>query len=220
MKETHRGIPTTTIKKHEKIAKTIINRLGQKSISLPRIDDKKSWAGYPGIAGVAKKVAKLIPQCKYFIEPFSGTAKVYQQMLKRQDIKIEHYILNDTSSFVYNWLIKEFPDATITNEDFTSCIKRWDSPESFFLIDQPWNKSYYKQKFSSFNRKSVNAYDNEVIELCKKMQGKFIITTRKENQRMLKSGFTNKLIKSVYVVSGKYPKVLLTTNLDLKKVGV
>jgi len=211
--ETHRGIKSTTKHKHETVAKTIKNRLGQLSISLPRIDDKKRWAGYPGIAGIARKTSMLVPECKYYVEPFAGTVKVYQELLKRKELGIKHFILNDTSNFTCKWLIKEFHNATITNEDFVKCMKRWDSPETFFLIDQPWNRSYYEQKFSSFNRDSVAVYDNEIIDLCRKIEGKFIITTRKENQRMIKSGFKNKLIRSEYVVSGKYPRVLLTTNL-------
>jgi len=210
-----RGIPTTQKKKNENEPKTIINRLGQKSISLPRIDDKKRWAGYPALAGTAKQIAAMIPNCTYFVEPFAGTAKVYQELLKRTDVTIKHHILNDTSLFIYKWLIRELPEATVTNEDFTKCVKRWDSPDTFFLFDPAWHKSYYNQKFSSFNRESVTEYNKEIIEICKKIEGKFIIATRKENPTMLKSGFKTKLIKSEYVVSGKYPQVLLTTNMEL-----
>jgi len=208
-----RGIKTIQKRINEKAPKTIINRLGQKSISLPRIDDKKRWAGYPGLAGTARKIAKMIPSpCIRYVEPFAGTAKVYQEALKRKDFRIQTTILNDKSQFVCNWLRKEFPSTYVFNEDFADCIEHWDDELTFFLIDEPWNKSYYLQNFSCFNRKSVKEYDEEIIKLCKNMEGKFIITTRKENQRMLKSGFKNKLVKSEYVVSGKYPEVLITTN--------
>jgi site-specific DNA-adenine methylase len=212
-----RGISTTQKRIHEKEAITTINRLGQKSISLPRIDDKKRWAGYPALAGTAQEIANMIQSCKYFVEPFAGTAKVYQELIKIKETKIEHYILNDTSDFIYKWLIREFHDATVTNEDFTKCIARWDSPETFFLLDPAWNKPFYLQKFSSFNRKSVGAYYEEVIELCKKMQGKFIIASREENTLIQNSGFKNRTIKSKYVVSGHYPRVLLTSNLEWEK---
>jgi site-specific DNA-adenine methylase len=214
-----RGIQTTQEPKNELEPKTIVNRLGQKSLSLPRIDDKKRWAGYPGIAGTARKIAKLVPNCLHYIEPFAGTAKVFQELCKRKDVNINQAILNDTSDFIYEWLKKELnQQAIITHEDFANCITRWDSKNTFFLIDPPWYKTYYEQSFSSFNRESVKEYDQEIIELCKKMIGKFIITTRKENKIMLNSGFKHKLIKSEYVVSGKYPKVLITTNLDYKTV--
>lgn len=213
-----RGIKTTQVPKHETEARTIINRLGQKSISLPRIDDKKRWAGYPGIAGIARQVAEIIPRnLTIYCEPFAGTAKVYQELLKQNRKRFVEYVLNDKSKFVTKWLKKEFPKATVETGDFASCIRGWDSANTMFVIDQPWNRSYYDQGFSTFNRESVEAYDNEVLKLCRKMKGKFIITTRKENKRMLQSGFTNTLIQSEYVVSGKYPRVLITTNLDLRR---
>jgi site-specific DNA-adenine methylase len=211
-----RGIQTTQKPKYENQAKTITNRLGQKSISLPRIDDGKRWAGYPGIAGVARKIAKFIPNCITYVEPFAGTAKVFQELIKRDNVTIQNVILNDKSEFIYDWLRKEFYNGEnifVTKEDFEICIKRHDSKHTVFLLDQPWHRSYYDQGFSAFTKESVKDYDKEVLKLCKEMKGKFIITTRKENKVMLNSGFRNKLIKSEYVVSGKYPKVLVTTNL-------
>ena len=213
-----RGIKTTQVPKYENEPRTIINRLGQKSVSLPRIDDKKRWAGYPGIAGIARQIAEIIPRnLTVYCEPFAGTAKVYQELLKQKRKGFVEYVLNDKSKFVTKWLKKEFPKARVETGDFVSCIKGWDSVNTMFVIDQPWNKSYYDQGFSTFTRASVSDYDNEIIKLCKNMKGKFIITTRKENLRMLQSGFTNTLIRSEYVVSGKYPKVLITTNLDLRR---
>lgn len=213
--EYHRGIKTTSERIGEYMPTTITNRLGQKSIHLPRIDDKKRWAGYPGLAGTARKIAKMIPSpCLTYVEPFAGTAKVYQEAIKRTDgFRIQTAILNDKSDFVFKWLYKEFGSAFISDDDFAYCMRHWDSDHTFFLIDPPWNKSYYLQDFSCFNRESVRQYDEEIIDLCSNIEGKFIITTRKENKIMLKSGFKNKLVKSEYVVSGKYPEVLITTNI-------
>ena len=33
--------------------------------------------------------------------------------------------------------------AIITHEDFIACIKKWDSKDTFFLIDPPWDNSFY-----------------------------------------------------------------------------
>jgi len=211
-KKKFRGIKTTSERLYEAKPKTIINRLGQKSISLPRITDDKRWAGFPGLAGTAKKIAKMIPNCYYYVEPFAGTAKVYQEL----SISMFQYaILNDRSKFIVEWLQKEFGRfAEVTDWDYSNCMHHWDSKETFFLIDQPWNKSYYNQKFSSFTKNSVREYDEEIIEQCKDLKGKFIITSRRENKIMLNSGFKNILVESIYVVSGKYPKVLVTTNID------
>jgi hypothetical protein len=216
-----RGIKTTQKAKHENEPKTVRNRFGQLTLSLPRIDDHKRWAGYPGITGVSRKIARLVPNCLYYVEAFAGTAKVFQELMKRSDVNIQECILNDTSDFIYHWLKKELGQyATITKTDFTKCIERWDSKNTFFLFDPAWFKTYYEQSFSSFNRDSVETYSKELIEICKTIKGKFIITTRRENKIMLKSGFTNRLVKSEYVVSGKYPRVLITTNLDPKGVRV
>lgn len=219
MKTKWRGIETTQKKINERKAITIVNRLGQKSMSLPRIDDKKRWAGFPGLAGTAKKIAKLIPSSmtttrSLYVEPFAGSAKVYQELIKWDSLWTGQSVLNDTSKFVTDWLKENFKEAKITSIDFNKCIRKHDSKKTIFVIDPPWVKSYYDQGFSSFNRKNVKEYDKELIELCQNIQGKFIITTRKENTVMKNSGFTNKLIRSIYVVSGKYPQVMLTHNLD------
>jgi len=220
-----RGIKTTQIHKNENIPITIVNRLGQKSLSMPRIDDKKRWAGYPSLAGTARIIAQLIPKnLIIYAEPFAGTAKVYQELLKRQKNTNNNFVfmqgvLNDKSEFINIWLKKEMPKNTvITKRDFVNFIKTWDGIDTFFLIDMPWNKSYYDQTFSCFDRNTVQDYDNEILELCKIINGKFIITTRKENKLMLNSKYNNYLVKSEYVLCGKYPKVLLTTNLKLKKL--
>lgn len=216
MKETHRGIPTITNKKNEKKSKTITNRFNQLSLSLPRIDNKKRWAGYAGLTGISRKLAKIIPKSKIYIEPFAGTAKVYQELVKIKPRKFNFAVLNDKSEFIIVWLKTNFPDAIVTHNDFTDTIKTWDNQHNFTLFDQPWGKGSYDQKYSCFDRTSTIEYDKEVIRLCSDLKGKFIITTRRENKVMLESGFNNYLIQSEYVVSGRYPLVMLTSNLSIQ----
>ena len=60
-----RGIKTTQIAKHESKAKTVINRYGQKSLSLPRIDDKKRWAGFAGNSWVRSGVWRTSLEARY-----------------------------------------------------------------------------------------------------------------------------------------------------------
>lgn len=213
MQESHRGIPTNTDPKNELVAKTITNRLGQKSVTLSRIDDGKRFAGYPGLAGVASKIANIVPECFYYVEPFAGTAKVYQELSISRFVKP---VLNDKSTFICEWLKREMNLANVTSDDFSNCIQKYDSKETVFVIDQPWFKQFYNQGFSYFDRKSVKEYDEQIINLCKTLKGKFIITTRKENTRMLNSGFNNYLVESTYVICGKYPKVLVTTNINIE----
>lgn len=216
MKETHRGITTITNRKHERTPKTITNRFNQISLSLPRIDDKKRWAGYAGLTGISRKLARIIPKCNLYIEPFAGTAKVFQELRKIQPYKYSKAILNDKAEYIYEWLKANFPNEIIEKKDFTYILETWDDKDNFIMLDQPWNRGNYKQSFSCFDRKSTQEYDEEVLLLCKKLKARFIITTRKENTRMLNSEFNNYLIQSEYVVSGRYPKVLLTTNMELR----
>lgn len=221
--EKWRGIKTTSIPKHEDRAVTIKNRLGQLSFSLPRIDDGKRWAGFPGLAGTAKEIAKIIEKYAadytYYVEPFAGAARVYQELKKLKQTP-RYYILNEKSDFINEWLHREFGyhhRTKIYKKDFAVCIKKYDSKDTLFLIDLPWVKSFYDQGFAVFDRNSVIEYEEEVLKLCKNIKGKFIITTREERIRMQKSGFKHKTITSIYKVSGKLPKVLLTHNLDLRK---
>lgn len=220
-----RGIKTTQIPKYETKAKTVINRYGQKSLSLPRIDDKKRWAGFAGNTGISRKLVQLIPKCNIFCEPLAGTAKVAQELEKKR-IRIHMTtILNDKSKFIAKWLRKEFPMLTITSEDFVKCVNRWDDKQTVFLFDAPWFRGYYDQTFSCFDRKDVKAYDQELIEICTHMKGKFIITSAQNNRIMKKSGFNNWYLKSEYVVSGNYPRQLITTNIKftnpkILKVGL
>lgn len=215
-----RGIPTNETPRFEDKAITIVNRLGQKSMKLPRIDDEKRFAGFPGLAGTAEEIASYVTSCLYYVEPFAGTAKVLQEIIKRckkpdNDLFIHEVVLNDRSLFVHNWLEEEFTNGeVITNLDFVECFERWNGPDTFFLFDGPWNKGFYNQPFAYFDRKSVREYDEKIVELCRKCRGKFIITSKENNKTFLKSGFKNKVIKSKYVVCGKYPKVLMTHNLE------
>lgn len=199
-------------KVNELEAVTIINRLGQKSMSLPRIDETKKLRGYPGLAGTAKKIAELVPPGFSYIEPFAGTAKVYQELLKMPK-KHRQYLLNDKSPFVYRWLEREF-DCLIMNEDFRYIMQMCDDKNSVFLIDAPWHKEIYLQGFSCFDRAKVKDYDEEILELCKKLKGKFLICSDRDNKRMLNSGFRNILIEGEYKVVGGNVKTLVTTNID------
>ncbi len=211
-----RGIHTTQKKSNLETPVTILNRLKQRSMSLPWIDDKKRWAGFPGLAGTSKEIASYIPFCSKYVEPFAGSVKVYQEWVKRDTWAWEEVILNDLSPYVCKWLRREFPEAKITNVDFVKCIKKHNSKHTFFMFDIPWNKSFYDQAFSMFNRKSVKDYGIELLEICQDLKGKFIIASRVENDVFRKADFYHKTITSNYVVSGHYPKQLLTTNFKIK----
>ena len=206
----------TVTTRGEDRAITITNRYGQKGISLPRLDETKTMRGYPGLAGTAKKIAALVPKTRWYVEPFAGTAKVFQEL---PTDRYSHAVLNDKSMFVYDWLYKEFagpPDVFIHNEDFRDVIGTYTAQSgAFLLIDPPWYRSFYDKKYSCFDREKVVDYDNEVLELLEGCKCKFIITSRKDNPRMLKSKYNNKLIEGDYKIAGHTTKTLLTTNMKI-----
>lgn len=213
--ETHRGIRTNPNKKHESKLRIIKNRFGQYTLSLPRIDDKKRLAGYPGLTGWSRALASMVPICKFYVEPLAGMAKVYQALDKS---KIKYAILNDKAKPLIPILKQCFPGANITNTDFIYCIKKYDTPETFQLIDVPWYANYYAQGFSTFTEKSIKTYDEKVLDVCKTLTGKFIITS-KPKSIFRKSDFTTAIIKSEYAVCGNYPELMITTNLTSEELN-
>jgi len=203
---------TTTTRGEDK-AITILNRHKQKSISLPRFDEGKRLCGYAGLAGTAKSLSKLIPTCVNYVEPFAGTVKVFQEL----DVnKYTYAILNDKSPFIYEWLMREFNDnpmAYIFNVDFIPIIERFNNERTVFLIDAPWNRSFYDQSYSCFDRKAKE-YDEEILKVLEDTRAKFIICSKKGNKRMLNSGYINALITGDYPIFGKLPQTLITTNIE------
>ena len=212
MRETHRGIITDDTPRNEIQLKTVKNRLGQITLSLPRIDDGKRWAGYPGNAGIARQLARRIPACYYYIEPFAGTAKVAQELLKIKPS--QRVMLNDKAKPIAIWLQKNFKTALVFGYDFADIVKQNNLHDNVFLFDPPWYKSYYDQVFSVFDRKNVEAYELELLKLCDTIKGKFFITTRKESSNMRNSKYRNFSLESEYKLCGKTPQVLVTTNTE------
>ena len=52
-------------------------------------------------------------------------------------------VLNDMGKYANENCKKKFSKAIITHEDFMACIKRWDSKDTLFLIDPPWDIKFY-----------------------------------------------------------------------------
>ena len=147
-------------KRYEDVPKTITNRFGQKVISLPRRDKKKDLYGYPGLSSTAKAIAELVPKCTYYVEPFAGMARVYQELPRH---KYDIAILNDRSRFICDWLYKTFEDALILKWEFADIFKYFSYHDAFMLIDPPWYKKFYDQNYSCFDRDSIKDYDEEIL---------------------------------------------------------
>ena len=101
---------------------------------------KENVARYPGLAMNAKIISEYFPMTKIHVEPFSGLART------AKFARAPKIVLNDMSEYANSICKKQHPGAIITHQDFADCIKKWDGPDTFFLIDPPWFLDYYKDE--------------------------------------------------------------------------
>ena len=106
---------------------------------------------YPGLAYTAKLVGKYFPTSKIHVEPFSGLGRTVQY------VRADKIILNDMSDYANKFCKKTFPNAIITHQDFVECILRWDGPDTFFLIDPPWDNAYYTDERTEASKEKLEA---------------------------------------------------------------
>ena len=148
---------------------------------------------YPGLFHMALQISAYIPKSKYYIEPFSGLARTAKYSRSKT------VILNDKSIRVNKICEKLYPNAIITNYDFEDCIKKYDSKETFFLIDPPYDVKYYngdivkektiknhlRNKSKRADKKAieravidrtVKEYLDKLEEIVPKIKGHYIIT--------------------------------------------
>ena len=168
---------------------------------------------YPGLFWMSKFIGPYFPKTKYYVETFSGLARTAKHSSS------EIMILNDKSEYANNQCRKKFPNAMITNQDFETCIKRWDSKNTFFLIDPPWRTDFYDDSnqfvFGSSSRKDKSTYNKKLGKYmtskdknCKIPQLAFIDRTSKEYLQDLKRILPK--IKGHYILT-------LSGNIDCRK---
>jgi len=92
---------------------------------------------YPGLFFTASQIGAHFPKCRIYCEPFSGLARTAKYA------RCEIMVLNDMGKYANDYCEKNFSSAIITHEDFMACIKRWDSKDTLFLIDPPWDIKFY-----------------------------------------------------------------------------
>jgi len=153
---------------------------------------------YPGLYWMSKFIGVYFPKTKYYVEPFSGLARTAKYS------RSEIMILNDKSEYANKICRKKFANAIITNQDFEDCIKKWDSKETFFLIDPPWRTDFYddsnpfvfgstshsarrdKRKDKTTWNKKLGKYMTSKDKNCKVPQIAFIDRTSKKYLQDLK----------------------------------
>ena len=177
--------------------------------------------GYAGLTNTAKQIAEYIPKCKLYVEPFAGLGRV------AKNIKSDKMVLNDISPYAINYLEKHF-DAEVTNEDFEVCIRRWDSIDTFFLIDPPWSKSTYEKDFEdNVDRKgekyvmvsnlTPTQYYQKLLEILPTMKGNWILCSN--HSRKIKHPFHEKIVISPKKLMGFNIKTKLISNLPFEIRG-
>ncbi len=142
---------------------------------------------YGGLFHMALQISAYIPKSKYYIEPFSGLARTAKYA------RSQIIILNDKAIGANKKCEKIYPNAIITNYDFEECIKKYDSKETFFLIDPPWRLDFYNGdivkdeiiKNNLRNKKAVNLsitdrsvkeYLDQLQKILPKIKGHYILT--------------------------------------------
>mgnify|MGYP003146709200 CR=1 FL=1 len=93
---------------------------------------------YAGLTYTAKQISLFFPKCKIYVECFAGLGRT-AKYAENYDIMV----LNDKSVYSNNYCKKKFPNAIIENMDFIDTIKKYDSPDTFFLIDPVWRSDFY-----------------------------------------------------------------------------
>jgi|688.fasta_scaffold59496_3 DNA adenine methylase len=103
---------------------------------------------------------------------------------------------------------EELKYATVTNQDYKKCIKRWDSPKTLFYIDPP-----YVDKEHLYEGMSVNPY--ELADLLRNIKGKFILSYNIHPEvKKAFAGFKFKKLGFAYHIWLKKQKETKITNKD------
>ena len=110
---------------------------------------------YPGLTYTARQISLFFPKCKIYVEPFAGLARTAKY------VNCEIIVLNDKSEHSNKYCKKKFRKAIVENMDFIETIKKYDSKDTFFLIDPVWRSDFYdgtikfNDKWNFKNRKNT-----------------------------------------------------------------
>jgi site-specific DNA-adenine methylase len=173
------------------------------------------YGGYAGLVHTADKIKKFIPKSKIYVEPFAGLARTVE-------LHHDRIILNDLSDYVLAELHKKFdayPHVLITKEQFTVCIKRWDSTDTFFLFDPPHRTSAYTVNQKTFCDRTDTQYFKELRDLLPTLKGKWILCSdaSRTGERIFRKTLWYKTIveSDKNVIFGKKSKILLVSNIPI-----
>ena len=170
--------------------------------------------GYPGLSIMGKAMSTYFPSTiKIYCEPFAGKARTAKYA------NAEKFVLNDMSDVSVAYLRKKFPHAEVTQEDFVDCIKRWDSKDTFFVLDPPWRYNVYTNNAGPVCNLRPWQYYCTLVKLCKEfIQGRWILccdrTEKEIRSHVSRSGFPNIIIEHpTRVLYGHSVSIRLCSNM-------
>ena len=136
---------------------------------------EKWLGGYSGLKHTASQIIPFIPKSQVYVEPFAGLARTCDES------KHEQIILNDLSKYSNEYCKQNFPNAVVENMDFETTILKYDSENTFFLIDPPWRDNIYSKNDLSVLTLKTKQYYERLFYLLDSIKGKFIICTNEHS---------------------------------------
>jgi len=174
--------------------------------------------GYAGLAIMSEHIKKFIPCSKTYCEPFAGLARTCE-------LKHDKIILNDLSEYSNKYCREKFPNAIVENMDFEATIKKYDSEDTFFLIDPPWRKNIYKNNVLPVcDRTPIQYYDKLLNEILPTLKGNWILCVDKDEheigKRVSKSKYNNIVLEHpTKVLFGRKVGVRMCMNKVFLEIG-
>ena len=175
------------------------------------------FGGYPGLKNSARVIAEYIPGCRIYVEPFAGVASV-GDFVQPEFIKVYNDI-SPTSRGILKKKNQFNPYVHISNLDFKACLKEWDAPDTFFLIDPPWEERAYKNNRQTRCDQSIVRYYQTILYEVLYLKGNWILCSgiNGPGANIIKRSPWQK--KVVYgkknSIFGCTPKTLLCSNMAL-----
>ena len=150
----------------------------------------------------AKKIVKIFPDHKTYVEPFAGRAYVFFK-----NKKYEKAILNDLDCKVLRELKKE--KCSLKGQDKCNQLKeakvecgndwkkylKYDSKDTLFYLDPPYENNKTSDKYSKYNDVPLK----EVLEKVKKLKGTVVLSYSPDRKKEIcnsKTGFKRRTIKT------------------------
>ena len=169
-----------------------------------------SFKGYPGLEHTAKQICEYIPKCKIFIEPFAGLGRISKH------VTAEKFILNDLSDYALKFLKQKFKNATITNLDYSECIKQYDSKNAYLFKDPPWYDEVYDvNPLTVFTKPCKEIYE-DLESTVKKLEGDWMIAGRIDGPLKDWSYYHKEVKSKKNYLFGHKARTYLVSNLPFK----